>query len=89
MVLDSPNAHQEAIPIEIFGTTEADRTLSRLHFYPTPLHASWLNMAKIGGLEAQCLDHRRLSHEFTLDTGGIAREGRRNQQQAKIHWTFA
>jgi hypothetical protein len=89
LVLDCLNTHHEVILIEIFGKAEADRILSRLRFHHTPAHASWLNMAEIeiGVLEEQCLD-RRLPDEFTLGTEVVVWEDRRNQQQAKIHWTF-
>jgi hypothetical protein len=90
VVLDCLNTHHEIVLIEIFGKAEADRILSRLRFHHTPAHASWLNMAEIeiGVLEVQCLD-RRLPDEFMLGIEVVAWEESRNQQQAKIHWTFS
>lgn len=89
VVLDCLNTHNELALIEIFGKTEADRILKRLRFHHTPPHASWLNMAEIeiGVLEGQCLD-RRIPDEFALGREVVAWEDRRNQAQAKIHWTF-
>jgi DDE superfamily endonuclease len=89
VVLDGLNTHHEVVLIEILGKAEADRILSRLRFHHTPAHASWLNMAEIeiGVLEGQCLDCR-IPDEFTLGTEVVAWEDRRNQQQAKICWTF-
>jgi hypothetical protein len=89
LVLDGLNTHREETLIEIFGKAEADRILSRVRFHHTPPHASWLNMAEIeiGVLEDQCLD-RRLPNEFTLYREVVFWEQRRNDQMAKIHWTF-
>ncbi|MGH2592357.1 MAG: transposase [Anaerolineae bacterium] len=47
LVYDNLNTHAADTLIEIFGTPEADRILSRLVLHPMPLHASWLNMAEI------------------------------------------
>jgi hypothetical protein len=90
LVLDGLNTHREDTLIEIFGKAEADRILSRVHFHHTPPHASWLNMAEIeiGVMENQCLD-RRLPNEFTLYREVVFWEQRRNDQKAKIHWTFS
>jgi len=89
VVLDCLNTHNEGTLIEIFGKTEADRILSRIHFHHTPPHASWLNMAEIeiGVLETQCLD-RRIPDEFSLGKEVVAWETRRNDQKAIIQWTF-
>jgi hypothetical protein len=88
MPADCLNTHHEVTLIEILASPR-DRILSRIRFHHTPAHASWLNMAEIeiGVLEEQCLD-RRLPDEFTLGTEVVAWEDRRNQQQAKIYWTF-
>jgi hypothetical protein len=46
-VYDNLNTHTVHALIEIFGKAEADHLLARLVLHPTPLHASWLNMAEI------------------------------------------
>jgi len=90
LVMDGLNTHREETLIEIFGKAEADRILQRVRFHHTPPHASWLNMAEIeiGVMETQCLD-RRLPDEWVLYREVIFWEQRRNDQQAKIHWTFS
>jgi hypothetical protein len=89
LVMDGLNTHREVNLIEIFGKSEADRILNKVRFHHTPPHASWLNMAEIeiGVMEAQCLD-RRIPDEFTLYREVVLWEARRNEQKAKIHWTF-
>lgn len=47
LVYDNLNTHTPDTLIEIFGKAEADRLLARLVLHPTPLHASWVNMAEI------------------------------------------
>jgi hypothetical protein len=89
LVWDNLNTHAMDALIEIFGKVEADRILARLVLHPTPLHASWLNMAEIdlSTLTSQCLD-RRIPDEWTLAIELIAWESRRNQVLRPIHWSF-
>jgi hypothetical protein len=89
LVWDNLNTHATDALIEIFGKVEADRILARLVLHPTPLHASWLNMAEIdlSTLTSQCLD-RRIPDEWTLAIELIAWESRRNQVLRPIHWSF-
>ncbi len=89
LVWDNLNTHAADTLIEIFGKAEADRILARLVFHPTPLHASWLNMAEIdlGVMTGQCLD-RRIPDEWTLALELIAWEARRNQLHRPIVWSF-
>jgi len=89
LVWDNLNTHATNTLIEIFGMVEADRILARLVFHPTPLHASWLNMAEIdlSAMTGQCLD-RRLPDEWTLTLELIAWEVRRNQLHRPIVWSF-
>ena len=89
LVWDNLNTHAADTLIEIFGKAEADRILARLVFHPTPLHASWLNMAEIdlSVMTGQCLD-RRIPDEWTLALELIAWESRRNHLHRPIVWSF-
>ncbi len=89
LVWDNLNTHATDTLIEIFGKVEADRILARLVFHPTPLHASWLNIAELdlNAMTGQCLD-RRIPDEWTLTLELIAWELRRNQLHRPIVWSF-
>jgi hypothetical protein len=89
VVLDQLNTHTAESLIEIFGKVEADRLLARLAFHPTPVHASWLNIAEIdlSALTRQCLD-RRIGNVWMLGMEGLAWESRRNALHQPITWSF-
>ena len=89
LVWDNLNTHAIDTLIEIFGKAEADRISARLVIHPTPLHASWLNIAEIdlNVMTGQCLD-RRIPDEWTLTLELIAWESRRNQLHRPIVWSF-
>ena len=56
---------------------------------PTPIHASWLNMAEIelSALSRQCL-HRRLSSIEDVEREISACVNERNAHQIAISWRF-
>ncbi len=89
LVYDNLNTHAVNTLIEIFGKAEADRLLARLVLHPTPLHASWVNMAEIelSVMTNQCLD-RRLPDEWTLALELMAWESDRNDLHQPIVWSF-
>jgi len=89
LVWDNLNTHATDTLVEIFGKAEADRILARLVFHPTPLHASWLNIAEIdlSVMTSQCLD-RRIPDEWTLALELFAWESRRNHLHRPIMWSF-
>jgi hypothetical protein len=98
VVLDNLNTHHSHSLVEFFGKQEADRItlapyssagVSRLEFYHTPKHASWLNMAEIelSILSKQCLS-RRIPSEWILTTEIVTWEEARNEKKAKIRWNF-
>jgi hypothetical protein len=89
LVYDNLNTHNVNTLIEIFGKAEADRIAARLALHPTPLHASWLNMAEIdlSALTGQCLD-RRIPDEWTLGLELIAWEQTRNDRHQPIRWSL-
>ncbi len=89
LVWDNLNTHAAEVLIEIFGQVEADRILARLVLHPTPLHASWLNMAEIdlSTMTSQCLG-RRIPNEWTLTIKLIAWVSGRNEEHRPIRWSF-
>jgi hypothetical protein len=89
LVYDNLNTHTVNCLIEIFGKTEADRIVARLVLHPTPIHASWLNMAEIdlSALTGQCLN-RRIPDEWTLILELIAWEQARNDCRQPISWSL-
>jgi len=89
LVDDNLNTHTVHALIEIFGKPEADRIRARLVLHPTPLHASWLNIAEIdlSVLTRQCLN-RRIPDEWTLALDLIAWEYERNAPQLPIRWSL-
>jgi hypothetical protein len=89
VVLDQLNTHNAETLIEIFGKAEADRLLARLVFHPTPVHASWLNIAEIdlSALTRQCLE-RRIGDAWMLVMESLAWESRRNALHRPIAWSF-
>jgi hypothetical protein len=89
LVADNLNTHFEKSFYETFPKEEAKRILSRLEFYYTPKHASWLNMAEIeiNILEIECLDRKTGSIEI-LKKEVKAWELQKNDQKKKIYWDF-
>lgn len=89
LVYDNLNTHVPNTLIEIFGKVEADRLLARLVLHPTPVHASWLNMAEIdlSAMTSQCLKGR-LPDEWSLALELIAWENRRNCAHQPIVWSY-
>jgi hypothetical protein len=89
LVLDNLNTHTGASLYEAFSPQRARQMLDRLEFHHTPKHASWLNMAEIeiGIMNRQCLN-RRIDDGDVLRREIAAWEAKRNEAEAKIHWTF-
>jgi DDE superfamily endonuclease len=89
LVQDNLNTHDGASLYEAFAPAEARRLLDRIEFHYTPRHGSWLNMAEaeIGIMNGQCLD-RRMGSQEEIAREVAAWEGKRNAQEARIHWTF-
>ena len=89
LVLDNLNTHTGASLYEAFSPPEARRLLSRLELHYTPKHGSWLNMAEIeiGVMNGQCLD-RRIAEQCIIAREVTAWEQQRNEEEAKIRWTF-
>jgi DDE superfamily endonuclease len=89
LVQDNLNTHDGASLYEAFSPELARSLLDRIEFHYTPKHGSWVNMAEteINIMKSQCLD-RRLESQSKLSPEIAAWEQRRNEQRAKIHWTF-
>jgi hypothetical protein len=89
LVLDNLNTHTGTSLYEAFPPAEARRLLERVEFHYTPKHGSWLNMAEIeiGVMNGQCLNRRIDSQQFVAEEVA-AWEQRRNDEEAKIKWSF-
>ena len=89
LVLDNLNTHTGTSLYEAFLPAEARRLLERMEFHYTPKHGSWLNMAEIeiGVMTGQCLS-RRIDSQQLVAEEVAAWEQRRNEEEAKIKWSF-
>lgn len=89
IVLDNLNTHFETSFYETFEKKEADEILSRVTFYYTPKHGSWLNMAEIeiNILERECLG-RKIGTENLLKQQTKSWTKERNKLQKQIIWKF-
>lgn len=89
IVQDNLNTHSPASLYKAFEPEEASRILSRLEFYYTPKHGSWLNMAEIelSILSRQCLD-QRIADFDTLASHVEAWNDEQNQKGTWIDWRF-
>jgi len=89
LVLDNLNTHTGTSLYEAFPPAEARRLLERVEFHYTPKHGSWLNMAEIeiGVMNGQCLN-RRIDSQQLVAEEVAAWEQRRNEEEAKIKWSF-
>jgi DDE superfamily endonuclease len=89
LVQDNLNTHDGASLYEAFQPEHARKILSKIEWHYTPKHGSWLNMAEteIRIMNGQCLD-RRMESQARITQEVAAWEGKRNAQQARIHWTF-
>lgn len=89
VVLDNLNTHFEKSFLETFGKEETKSIMSRIQFYYTPKHASWLDMAEIeiGVLNHQCIQGR-IPTENALKEKVRAWLRERNQQKKTIEWSF-
>ena len=74
---------------ETFDKNKADRILSKLEFYYTPKHASWLNVAEIeiSVMDTECIG-RRVKDISLLRNEVEVWTKRRNEERRKIDWRF-
>ena len=89
IVLDNLNTHFENSFYETFANEEADEILSKVAFYYTPKHASWLNMAEIeiNIMDRECLG-RRIGNENLLKQQINSWTKERNKLKKQIIWKF-
>lgn len=89
VVLDNLNTHFDGSFYETFDKDKADRILSKLEFYYTPKHASWLNVAEIeiSAIDKECTD-RRMGDISYLRREVKACTKMRNDDRCKIDWRF-
>jgi hypothetical protein len=89
LVQDNLNTHRLASLYLAFPPEEALRLSQRFEIHPTPVHASWLNMAEIeiGVFERACL-RRRVDGIDALTYRVACLETERNAAEATIDWRF-
>lgn len=89
IVLDNLNTHFENSFYETFAKEEADEILSKVAFYYTPQHASWLNMAEIeiNIMDRQCLGGK-IGNENLLKQQINSWTKDRNKRRKTIVWKF-
>jgi len=89
IVLDNLNTHFEKSFYETFLKKEARKILSKINFYYTPKHGSWLNMAEI---EINIMDREslggKIGNEKLLKQQLKSWTNERNKLQKKIIWKF-
>ena len=88
-MLDNLNTHFEKSFYETFSQAVAETITSKVEFYYTPKHASWLNMAEIeiNIMQRECLD-RKIGSEEMLKTEIRLWSKQRNKEKKGISWSF-
>jgi len=89
VVLDNLNTHKLSSLYELYEPEEARRIVKKLEFHYTPVHGSWLNMAKIeiSALSKQCTG-RKIGNIDKLQQEITAWLELRNNQRIKVNWNF-
>jgi hypothetical protein len=89
IVMDNLNTHTYLSILETFEFNEAVELISKVTFYYTPKHASWLNIAEIeiNVMDTQCTG-RRIANKELLIKETTAFMNYRNENQSKIYWNF-
>ncbi|MDR0771633.1 MAG: transposase [Candidatus Peribacteria bacterium] len=89
IIMDNLNTHSYLSILENFEFNEAIRLISKVIFYYTPKHASWLNMAEIeiNVMDTQCTG-RRISNKNLLISETTAYQNHKNKNKCKINWNF-
>ena len=89
LVLDNLNTHFVSSFFEAFTKKEAQRILSKIEFYYTPKHGSWLNMAEIeiNMMDRECLA-RKIGLADMLENQINHWTQERNRVKKKIKWSF-
>jgi hypothetical protein len=89
LVQDNLNTHTYGSFYEHLPADQARGLAKKINFHFTPKHGSWLNMAEIefSCLAKECLD-RRIDTIDKLQSEVLAWSKKRNERNAKIHWSF-
>jgi hypothetical protein len=89
IIIDNLNTHTYISILETFEFKEDLRLMSKITFYYTPKHASWLNIAEI---EINVMDRqytgRKISNKNLLTSGTKTYQDYRNEKESKINWSF-
>jgi hypothetical protein len=90
IIMDNLNTHTYSAILETFEFNEAVELISKVKFYYTPKHASWLNIAEIeiNVMDTQCTG-RRISSKELLSSETLAYMNYRNENKSKISWNFS
>jgi hypothetical protein len=89
IIMDNLNTHTYLSILETFGFNEAVELISKITFYYTPKHASWLNIAEIeiNVMDIECTG-RRIKDKNLLISETTAYQNYRNENECKINWNF-
>ncbi|KZX15086.1 hypothetical protein MBCUR_03210 [Methanobrevibacter curvatus] len=89
IVMYNLNTHTYLSILENFEYKEAIELISKITFYYTPKHASWLNIAEIeiNVMDTQCTG-RKISNKNLLIKETTAYQNYRNENKCKINWNF-
>lgn len=89
LVLDNLNTHFASSFYETFTKRESRKILSKIEFYYTPKHGSWLNMAEIeiNIMDRECLA-RRIGQEDVMKSEITHWSKQRNKAKKTINWSF-
>jgi hypothetical protein len=89
IIMDNLNTHTYTAILETFEFNEAVELISKVTFYYTPKHASWLNIAEIeiNVMDTQCTG-RRISNKKLLISETTAYMNNRNENKSRINWNF-
>ena len=92
LVMDNYSTHKlnACYAPEVFDNEKARELTKRIEVHYTPVHGSWLNMVEIelSIFARQCLKDARIPSPEILKEIAKLYETRRNEQAAKIVWTF-
>jgi DDE superfamily endonuclease len=89
LVTDNLNTHGPGCLYEAFEPERARRIAAKLEWHYTPVHGSWLNVAKVelAALARQCLG-RRIGSIEELAREVAAWQDERNEAQVGARWQF-
>lgn len=94
LVQDNYSTHSYGAFYENLPFEDAQQLKSKLEFYYTPKHGSWLNRAafrmaeiEFSALSRQCL-YRRIASKEILENEALIWQSKRNIESIKVIWSF-